>query len=200
LERTAYIDVRGLHVGTGKAHRFPIEELYIPLTTSAAPQERLREARRRPLGDDLEARGATRIELHEALASPRLAIVADPGAGKTTFLDRIAHALAKARLGRVPEEDQKRSGPVQGRFPLLIRAADLAAHVAEARRRNVGPMGERAPAWLAHYLATASKESGVELPEAFFLDELAGGAALVLLDGLDEVPTETERQWMAGLV
>ena len=30
---TAFIDIRGLQVGTGKAYRFPIEDLYIPLTT-----------------------------------------------------------------------------------------------------------------------------------------------------------------------
>ena len=32
-EETAWIDIRGLQVGSGKAHRFPIEDLYIPLTT-----------------------------------------------------------------------------------------------------------------------------------------------------------------------
>jgi hypothetical protein len=34
-EQTATIDIRGLGVGSGKAHNFPIEELYIPLTTAA---------------------------------------------------------------------------------------------------------------------------------------------------------------------
>ena len=36
--RTAYIDIRGLQVGTGKAHRFSIEELYIPLSTVGVPE------------------------------------------------------------------------------------------------------------------------------------------------------------------
>src|SRR3989442_9899017 len=34
-EETASIDIRGLQVGTGKANRFPIDDLYIPLTTSS---------------------------------------------------------------------------------------------------------------------------------------------------------------------
>ena len=33
-DRTSHIDIRGLQVGSGRAPRFPIEELYIPLTTS----------------------------------------------------------------------------------------------------------------------------------------------------------------------
>ncbi len=33
-EQTAWIDIRGLQVGAGKAYRFPIQNLYIPLTTA----------------------------------------------------------------------------------------------------------------------------------------------------------------------
>jgi hypothetical protein len=41
-EQTAWIDIRGLQVGTQKLHRFPIEDLYIPLTMalSAGPGSR----------------------------------------------------------------------------------------------------------------------------------------------------------------
>ena len=37
VETTAYIDIRGLSVGTGQAHRFPIEQLFISLTTTHVP-------------------------------------------------------------------------------------------------------------------------------------------------------------------
>lgn len=33
-KETAYIDIRGLQVGEARAHRFPIEDLFIPLTTT----------------------------------------------------------------------------------------------------------------------------------------------------------------------
>ncbi len=36
LTKTEYIDIRGLQVGQERAHRFPIEELYISLTTTQA--------------------------------------------------------------------------------------------------------------------------------------------------------------------
>ncbi len=36
LEKTSHIDIRGLQVGTGRANRFPIEQLFISLTTTGA--------------------------------------------------------------------------------------------------------------------------------------------------------------------
>ena len=51
-ENTSHIDIRGLAVGSGKAHRFPIEDLYIPLTMSLGGE---REAKP---GANLECAGA----------------------------------------------------------------------------------------------------------------------------------------------
>jgi hypothetical protein len=36
LDKSAWIDIRGLQVGTERANRFPIEDLYISLTTTGA--------------------------------------------------------------------------------------------------------------------------------------------------------------------
>jgi len=51
-DRTAWIDIRGLHVGANKAYRFPIQDLYIPLTT-AAGSAGLQERRNVPLEEAL---------------------------------------------------------------------------------------------------------------------------------------------------
>ena len=82
-ESSAYIDVRGLQVGSGKAHRFPIEDLYIPLTAAAT---------------------GGRVRLHESLTNHRLVIVGDPGSGKTTFLRRIAFALSQTLLDKTSRQ------------------------------------------------------------------------------------------------
>jgi hypothetical protein len=66
-EQTAWIDIRGLVVGAAKAYRFPIQDLYIPLTTAGR-----------------------NVPLDETLKSRRVVIVGDPGSGKTTFLKRLA--------------------------------------------------------------------------------------------------------------
>ena len=72
-EYCGWIELRALQVGSGKAHRFPIEDLYIPLRTSglAAPDE----------------------QLERALQVRKLVIEGKPGSGKSTFLRKVAREL-----------------------------------------------------------------------------------------------------------
>ena len=174
---TAFIDIRGLQVGTGKAYRFPIEDLYIPLTTAADPGERGELAGREP------------VRLEDALHHPRLVITGDPGAGKTTFLRHIAFKMCEDLMRGTPD-----------RLPILIRIAELAEHVRACRYRREGPTLAAAPAWLPHWLAARSAEFGWGLDAPFFERKLKDGEAAVLLDGLDEAPGRTEREAMARLL
>jgi formylglycine-generating enzyme required for sulfatase activity len=104
-DQTGWIDIRGLTVGGGRAHRFPINKLYIPLTTATGLKvagEELGIQRggssgrlaRRTTKEDASAAGRERVELEDLLTYRRLVIVGDPGAGKTTFLYRIAFELS----------------------------------------------------------------------------------------------------------
>jgi hypothetical protein len=176
-QETAFIDIRGLQVGTGKAYRFPIEDLYIPLTTAADPGAR----------GELAVRGPVRLE--DALKHPRLVITGDPGAGKTTFLRHIAFKMC-ADLTRA----------TSARFPILIRIAELAEHIRACRHRREGPTAAGAPGWLPHWLAARSADFGWGLDAGFFERKLKLGEAAVLLDGLDEAPNRTEREAMARLL
>jgi hypothetical protein len=88
-DETGYIEIRGLRAGEGTARRFAIDDLYIPLVNEMGGREMAsmeRHAARMP-----EAAG--KLNLDEALEHPRLVIVGDPGAGKSTFLKRIVHSL-----------------------------------------------------------------------------------------------------------
>ena len=176
-QETAFIDIRGLQVGTGKAYRFPIEDLYIPLTTAAGPIARGELAIREP------------VRLEDALRHPRLVITGDPGAGKTTFLRHIAYKMCDD-LTRVPA----------ARFPILIRIAELAEHVRACRDQHKGPTVAAAPGWLAHWLAACSAQFDWGLDAQFFERKLKSGEAVVLVDGLDEAPNRTEREAMARLL
>jgi len=177
-QETAFIDIRGLQVGTGKAYRFPIEDLYIPLTTAAGPTARGELAIRQP------------VRLEDALKHPRLVITGDPGAGKTTFLRHIAFKMC---------DDLTRT-TAAARFPILIRIAELAEHVRACRDQHKGPTVAAAPGWLPHYLAARNAEFDWGLDAAFFERKLKSGEAAVLLDGLDEAPNRTEREAMARLL
>jgi hypothetical protein len=168
-EQCSWIDIRGLQVGTGKAHRFPIEDLYIPLTMTAAPgREPTEKAERRA------------VPLEEALTHRRLVIVGDPGSGKTTFLRHVALARVK-----------KVEGTQAGDFPIFIRIAELLDHI---RRRRDSKLAEDSPAWLVDFLASCSADYNQGLDERFFRKKCENGPAILILDGLDEAPNTRERE------
>ncbi len=170
-EETAWIDIRGLQVGSGKAHRFPIEDLYIPLKTvlgdeGREPGEEMREP----------------VLLEEALKHPRLVIVGDPGSGKTTFLRRIAYRSS---------QDLSRG------FPILVHIAELVEHIANCCPQHEAgvPTTKESPAWIAHFLGSQKWDLDAE----FFERKLGEASTMVLLDGLDEVPDRVTRETIARL-
>jgi Sulfatase-modifying factor enzyme 1/Domain of unknown function (DUF4062)/NACHT domain len=168
-EQCSWIDIQGLQVGTGKAHRFPIEDLYIPLTMAAAPdRERAEVAERRS------------VLLEEALAHRRLVIMGDPGSGKTTFFRHIA-------LERIREVERGRDGD----FPILIRVAELLEHI--SRRQN-SRLAADSPAWILDFMASRSLEFNQGLDERFFREKCENGPAILMLDGLDEAPNTRQRE------
>jgi hypothetical protein len=111
-DQTATIDIRGLGEGAGRARNFPISELYIPLTTTAASPEQ-------SLHGGLEERKP--VPLEEALAQRRLVIIGDPGSGKTTFLRRIAFEMANGALEGTYATPESAPTPQSQRVGMLVR-------------------------------------------------------------------------------
>jgi formylglycine-generating enzyme required for sulfatase activity len=185
---TRYIDIRGLRIGNESVFRFDIDKLYTPLTTVIAAAERKEGPGER------EA-----VPLQKALENPRVVLVGDPGAGKSTFLRRIAFAACETLLGRnafAAEEMLPKPCP----FPILIRAASLTEHIRKCKAAASAdcPAEAHSPAWLIHYLDSASRENNWGLDADFFREKLAG-PCLLMLDGLDEVPDRIQRKAMARL-
>jgi formylglycine-generating enzyme required for sulfatase activity len=85
-------------------------------------------------------------------------------------------------------------------FPVLVQLASLVEHIQTARGRNHGPTALNAPGWLVDYLASQCLKNRHGLGERFFEALFGGGEAILLLDGLDEAPTETLRENIARLI
>ena len=183
-EQSSWIDIRGLQVGTGKAHRFPIEELYIPLTMSGTLM--LQE---RGQSSAIDRRA---VLLNEALAHPRLVVVGDPGSGKSTFLRHVALAAVEDFEGRKGATQAGDAAP----FPIFISISELVEHI---WRQSHRPRPDDSPAWLSHFLTSRSEELNQGLDEHFFRKKLEEGPSIVLLDGLDEAPSARERENMVRL-
>ncbi len=174
-EQTRWIDIRGLQVGAGKAYRFGIDQLYIPLTIAGGEAATGPDAGRRS------------IPLEEARKYPRLLVEGDPGAGKTTFLRHTAFEMCC----------QPGSG-----FPVYIRIGDLEEHIANCRHQgqNNAPLNDHASSWLAHYLAAQAKDKLWNLSETFFQAKLQESGTMILLDGLDEASSARSRASLTRLV
>jgi len=193
---TRWIDITGLQVGDATKKQFQISRIYIPLTTMAGPAE---PAKGR--GPEVIERVGRGVPLEQALAHPRLVIVGDPGAGKTTFVHRVAFALCQTLRGLDRAEAQRFLGVKEAPFPFLIPAAELAAHVTKTLpEEGRHPTAADSPAWIPHWLAARSEEFNWGLSEDFFRQKLKTDACLLLVDGMDEAPGRAERESLARLI
>ena len=198
-EFSAYIDIRGLHVGSGRAHRFPIEDLYIEL--------------------DITGGG----KLKNTLAHPRRVIVGDPGAGKTTFLRWVAHALVGDRLGITDNAARELLGIDRPLIPVFVSIAEWLEHVAHMKTdsvsktesvcgsswKGVGDAGQQSmqpptttknPQWLVHFLDSQSASREWGLDATWFKERLNQGDCLLLFDGLDEASDRKTREFATELL
>ncbi|HYV44487.1 MAG TPA: NACHT domain-containing protein [Myxococcaceae bacterium] len=140
--------------------------------------------------------GRTRLEpsaksFAELFARHRaLVVLGDPGSGKTTLMRWLAVVAAGGPL-RLAEK----TGLAERLLPLMVSVGRLA----EVRRALGGaPSVEEA---LARYFEDRQAGRAAELGE-LLRRHLAGGACLVLLDGLDEVAgheRETVLRWLEEL-
>ena len=151
-EFSAYIDIRGLHVGSGRAHRFPIEDLYIELDTTGGGKLKNTLVDFPPIAKGgqgglnagtlptpLLHRGEQGKSFSEfALAHPRRVVVGDPGAGKTTFLRWIAHALAGDRLGVTANAAKELLGISRPLIPVFVSIAEWLEYVLTVRSSTMG--------------------------------------------------------------
>jgi hypothetical protein len=148
----------------------------------------------------------------------RIVILGDPGSGKTTITRWLALVYAKAlRDGReavaVPMSQIEPTaedgapdftlGPP--RFPVLLRISEYAEDRQHRRDRGELPrtllefLGQHswygsAPTWAAD---TPTHQKGDTIPPSLvhdlIHDKLKEGRALVILDGLDEIPASSQR-------
>ena len=123
------------------------------------------------------------------LGSESLYLPGAPGAGKTTFCRWLALVVASGAIpahpvGVTEEFEEKLPDGLRGRFPLLCRLREWAGHE-ECLRGNGHwtrtELEDSLNLWLEK-----TKPGG--LTWAAFHDELQAGRALLILDGVDEVP------------
>lgn len=193
-KQTQYIDIRGLLVGSHRVLRFSIEHLYIPLELTRTTADR---AGRTYSGADMPTQ---KVAPHEVLKNRLVVVVGDPGSGKTTFLHRIAYKLASALLTNDVMAAKEELGYDDVPIPLFVPIHKLAEYRKKLSRLGAGPSLSDLPTWITRYLHEVSLNTSLGLCEDDFLKMLQSGNAVLLLDGLDEASTETERVSLVELI
>ena len=173
-EESGYVDFRGF--GMPSVQRQPIHEVFVDLAveedTGECQRDCLpRESRSRSLGRPSDrTTTATRCVLDH----DRVIVLGNPGGGKTTLLRFLAYSLAATSA-------EQAETPIYVRLPDLCRGQKLDEHFD-----------------LVNFLAVRSGERGCPDMEVLLRQELASEnrRCLVLLDGLDEVGNQEQREWL----
>ncbi len=154
----------------------PLENVYVTLQARMTEIDSARDGRRELLTELREFQPDRNVTVQEALQFALnknydgVVILGQPGSGKTTLAKYFPLCFATGKAEKNLQLSQKL-------LPILLFL------------REVDPE----KSCLENILAALQKHQ-LGLDESFFLPYLQKGEAILLLDGLDEVPTEEKRQ------
>ncbi|MFF9352780.1 NACHT domain-containing protein [Streptomyces sp. NPDC014734] len=176
-ERHSQLTVVGLDLSRPERARWPLDAAYLSLELAERPEGW-------PAGGEEADRPSVVVKRAEhALANCRRVLLRGlAGSGKTTLLQWLAVATARDEL---PEE----LGDWRGQIPFVLPLRTL------VRR---GPLPEP-----HDFLSSVGTPLAASQPEGWADAALARGEALVLVDGIDEVPQEhrgATRDWLERLL
>src|SRR3990170_4377541 len=202
-QATASLPLRGVDVGasdpTTAGARLGLVNVYVDLDTTGRVKAREgKKASRQPreaMPGEEETRPLPALEA--AIANRRLVLLGDPGGGKSTFVNFLAHCLAAHALQPEAGWLNHLPGWPEGEkeiLPVVVVLRDFARSLPE----KLPAQAEPRHLWdfIAARLSAQNLGAAAE-PLCLALEQ---GQAVVLLDGLDEVPTQAQRIFVRDAV
>jgi formylglycine-generating enzyme required for sulfatase activity len=144
--------------------------------------------------------------LEAAAQNPRLALLGEPGSGKSVFVNHLAYELAGARLAGRTSLDW---WPRQPHLPVRVILRDLAADLAALdlaglaglppARRDERLLETLQAHMIGQFIAFGLSEEEAGAWAGCLRDQLCLGCCLYIFDGLDEVPPE-QLYWVREVI
>jgi len=189
-----YLPLRGVDIRAsdprGDGQPMALEQVYVALDTTSqrpmTPAERKAAQKEQPnRGDD---KMVTLSALEALIANRRMALLGDPGSGKSTFLTHLGLCLALHGLEPDAGWRDRLSGwpPEEGALlPISVTLRDFA--------RWAKPDAPPTPSLLWGFVTTRLAEQNLDFAANPLHGALEAGRAILLLDGLDEIPSQASR-------
>jgi formylglycine-generating enzyme required for sulfatase activity len=193
--------LRGVDIGAsdpgGARKQLDLDQVYVALdTTTQVPVTD--DAGKGSKESHMLERGKTRtLSLLEAAARNRcLVILGRPGSGKSTFINHLGLCLALQGLEpeggwlkRLPSWPEAEADLI----PISVVLRDFARFLPEGERKAE-------PRHLWSFVVDRLKNQNLAFAKEPLQDALEDGKAMVLLDGLDEIPTRARRTFIRDAV
>jgi formylglycine-generating enzyme required for sulfatase activity len=203
MQSTASLPLRGVDVGASDAtqtqNTIGLANVYVDLDTTTP----LIRVDRTGIKTELDTEALIEREqgkypvMETAIQNRRFVLLGDPGSGKSTFVNFLAYALAANVLE--PERNwlehlkgwDKNEADI---LPIVVILRDFA----RAHAENLPAKAEISHVWnfIEERLNAQNLQAAVKPLKA----ALEAGKAMLLFDGLDEVPTEKQRLFVRDAV
>jgi formylglycine-generating enzyme required for sulfatase activity len=198
------LSLRGMDIGasdpTSGQKQLELDQVYVNLdTTEMLGEEKPADAQGRPFRrppTTIEKRRLTALEAVATAQSRRAVILGDPGSGKSTFLNHLALCLASHALEPAANWLSHLPGwpPDEGDLlPIPVVLRDFA-------RNLPGKPGPAEACHLWDFILRRLRAQNLEAAETPLRQALEDGQAIVLLDGLDEISTASQRAFVRDAV
>ena len=184
------LSLRGLDFGSADASQgkkpLDLVGVYVDLDTRSQKEVK---------GDDKDLQRVPLPALEAVSANRGIVLLGDPGSGKSTFVNHLAHCLAQhalepkqAWLLRLPGWPESEGGLL----PVMVILRDYARSILDNDQPDL--------AHLWQFISAELKAQNLTAAIKPILANLEDGKALVLLDGLDEVTTVAQRRFVRDVV